>query len=133
MTMQTITKIRSDEDLDLAMDRIEELFDSPVGTPEGDELEALCALVHAYEKKTVDLGEPDPIAAIEFRLDQQGMTEADLIPIIGSREKVAELLSGKRKITEEQAQALHDLLRVPMDVLMMISDTEKTQASGNGV
>ena len=119
--MLTISEIRNDHDLDLAMARIEELFDSPVGTPEGDELEALCALVRAYEKETVDLGEPDPVTAIEFRLDQQGMTEDDLVPIIGSRDAVSELLAGNRKITNRQAEALHKLLRVPMDLLLQIA------------
>ena len=118
----TITEIRNDDDLDLALARIGELFDSPVGTPEGDELDALYALVGEYEDRTVDIGEPDPITAIEFRLDQQGMTEDVLIPIIGSREKVAEVLAGKRKITESQAQAIHELLRVEMELLMMICD-----------
>ena len=120
--MLTLEKITDDTQHAAAMSRIEELWDAELNTPEGDELEALCVLVHAYEKTTVDLGEPDPIAAIEFRLDQQGMTEDDLIAIMGSREKVAELLSGKRKITEAQTQALHDLLRVPIDALLMISD-----------
>ncbi len=129
MTMQTITKIRTDHDLDLAMARIEELFDSPVGTPEGDELDALYALVRAYEKETVDLGEPDPIAAIEYRLDQQGMTEADLVPIIGSSDAVSELLSGKRKVTKRQAEALHELLRVPMVLLLQIAEAAEPETA----
>ena len=116
--MLTITRIRNDHDLDLAMARIEELLDSPVGTPEGNELDALYALVRAYETETVDLGEPDPIAAIEYRLDQQGLTEADLVPVIGSLDAVSELLSGKRQITKRQAEALHELLLVPMDLLL---------------
>ncbi len=119
--MLTITEIRNDHDLDLAMARIEELFDSPVGTPEGDELDALCALVRSYEKETVDLGEPDPIAAIEYRLDQQGLTDAHLVPIVGSRDAVSELLAGKRKITKREAEALHELLRVPIDLLLQIT------------
>ena len=132
MTMLTITEIRNDHDLDLAMARIEELFDSPVGTPEGDELDALYALVRAYETETVDLGEPDPIVAIEYRLDQQGLTETDLVPIIGSPDAVSELLAGKRKITKRQAEALHELLRVPMDLLLSIADAAEQQVSGNG-
>ena len=130
--MLTITEIRNDHDLDLAMARIEELFDSPVGTPEGDELDALYALVRAYETETVDLGEPDPIAAIEYRLDQQGLTETDLVPIIGSPDAVSELLAGKRKITKRQGEGLHELLRVPMDLLLQITDAAQQQVSGNG-
>ncbi len=130
--MLTLEKITNESEHAVAIARIDELWEAELGTPEGDELDALVKLVVAYEKETVDWGEPDPIAAIEFRLDQQGITEDDLIPIIGNREKVAELLSGKRKITEAQAQALHDLLRVSMDVLMMISDkTGSGVAAGN--
>ncbi len=132
MPMLTISEIRNDHDLDLAMARIEEIFDSPVGTPDGDELEALYALVRAYESEVVDLGEPDPIAAIEYRLDQQGLTEADLVPIIGSRDAVSELLAGKRKITKGQGEALHELLRVPMDLLLQIADAAEPRVSGDG-
>ncbi len=124
--MQILQKITNESEHAVAMSRIDELWEADLGTPEGNELDALVKLVAAYEKETVDWGEPDPYTAIEFRLDQQGMTEDDLVPIIGNREKVAELLSGKRKITEEQAQALHDLLRVPMDVLLEIIETEGT-------
>ena len=120
--MLTLQKVTNEREHAVAMARIDELWEAELGTPEGDELNALVKLVVAYEKETVDIGEPDPITAIEFRLDQQGMTEDVLIPIIGSREKVAEVLSGKRKITESQAHALHDLLRVEMDLLMMICD-----------
>lgn len=120
--MLTLQKVTNEREHAVAMARIDELWEAELGTPEGDELNALVKLVVAYEKETVDIGEPDPITAIEFRLDQQGMTEDVLIPIIGSREKVAEVLAGKRKITESQAQVLHELLRVEMDLLMMICD-----------
>lgn len=126
--MLTLQKITNESEHAVAMARIDELWEAELGTPEGNELHALVKLVVEYEKETVDIGEPDPIAAIEFRLDQQGMTEDVLIPIIGSREKVAEVLAGKRKITEAQAQALHDLLRVQMDVLMMICDKTSSNA-----
>ena len=119
--MLTLEKITDDKEHAAAMSRIEELWESELGTPEGNELDALMKLVVAYEKETVDLGEPDPIAAIEYRLDQQGLTEADLVPIIGSPDAVSELLAGKRKITKRQGEALHELLRVPMDLLLQIA------------
>ena len=119
--MLTLEKITDDKEHAAAMARINELWEAELGTPEGDELDALMKLVVAYEKETVDLGEPDPIAAIEHRLDQQGLTEADLVPIIGGRDAVSELLVGKRQITKRQAEALHDLLRVPMDLLLQIA------------
>ena len=129
--MLTLEKITDDKDA-AAMTRIDELWEAELGTPEGDELDALMKLVVAYEKETVDLGEPDPIAAIEYRLDQQGLTEDDLIPIIGSPDAVSKLLAGKRKITNRQAEALHELLRVPMDLLLQITEATEPQVSGNG-
>ena len=119
--MQILQKITNKSEHAVAMSRIDELWEAELGTPEGNELDALVKLVAAYEKETVDWGEPDPVTAIEFRLDQQGMTEDDLVPIIGSRDAVSELLAGKRKITNRQAEALHELLRVPMDLLLQIA------------
>ena len=113
-----IKPIRSDEDLDAALARIEEIFDSEEGTPEDDELGVLLDLVEMYESKTVEIGFPSAIAAIEFRMDQAGLTRRDLIPFIGSRAKVSEILSGKRDITMSMARALHKHLGIPADVLL---------------
>ena len=100
------------------MARIDEIFDAEEGTPEGDELDVLVDLVMYYESKTVDIGFPDPISAIEFRMDQAGLTQRDLIPYIGSRSKVSEVLSGKRDLTMSMARALHEHLGIPADVLL---------------
>ena len=113
-----IKPIRSDEDLDAALARIEEIFDSEEGTPEDDELGVLLDLVEMYESKTVEIGFPSAVAAIEFRMDQAGLTKRDLIPFIGSRAKVSEILSGKRDITMSTARALHKHLDIPADVLL---------------
>ena len=113
-----IKPIRSDEDLDAALARIEEIFDSEEGTPEDDELGVLLDLVEMYESRTVEIGFPSPVAAIEFRMDQTGLTRRDLIPYIGSRAKVSEVLSGKRDITMSMARALHQHLGIPADVLL---------------
>ena len=114
MTMLTITEIRNDHDLDLAMARIEELFDSPVGTPEGDELDAFVCTRPGVRNGNGRFG----VNQIQSRpssteLDQQGLTEADLVPIIGNPDAVSELLAGKRKITKRQGEALHELLACP--------------------
>ena len=113
-----IKPIRSDEDLDAALARIEEIFDSEEGTPEDDELGILFDLVELYESKTVEIGFPSAISAIEFRMDQAGLNQRDLIPFIGSRAKVSEVLSGKRDITMSMARALHQHLGIPADVLL---------------
>ena len=82
------------------------------------ELDVLVDLVELYESKTVEVGYPDPIAAIEFRMDQAGLTPRDLVPFIGSRAKVSEVLSGKRAITMSMARALHQHLGIPADALL---------------
>ena len=113
-----IKPIRTEEDHKRALARIDEIFDAEEGTPEGDELEVLVDLVMYYESKTVDIGFPDPISAIKFRMDQAGLTQRDLMPYIGSRSKVSEVLSGKRDLTLSMARALHQNLGIPADVLL---------------
>ena len=116
--MVAIKPIRTDEDLENALARIDEIFDAEAGTPEGDELDVLVDLVKLYESKEVAVEYPSAIAAIEFRMDQAGLTKRDLIPFIGSRAKVSEVLSGKRAITMAIARALHGHLGIPADVLL---------------
>ena len=117
--MSTVIKpIRTEEDHKRALARIDKIFDAEEGTPEGDELEVLVDLVMFYESKTVDIGFPDPISAIKFRMDQAGLTQRDLMPYIGSRSKVSEVLSGKRDLTLSMARALHQNLGIPADVLL---------------
>lgn len=114
-----VTKlIRTEEDYNAAMARIEEIFHAPVGTPEADELELLVHLVEVYEAERYPIDPPDPIAAIEFRMEQQGLTQRDLIPLIGSRSKVSEVLSGKRPVTMRMARALHQHLGISAEVLL---------------
>ena len=113
-----IKPIRTEEDHKRALARIDEIFDAEEGTSEGDELEVLVDLVMYYESKTVEIGFPDPISAIEFRMDQANLTQRDLIPYIGSRAKVSEVLSGKRSLTMSMARMLHEHLGIPADVLL---------------
>ena len=116
--MVAVTPIRTDEHMRRALARIDEIFDAPAGTPEGDELDLLSDLVELYESKRVPVAYPSPAAAIEFRMDQQGLRRRDLIPYLGSRAKVSEVLSGKRPITMAMARALHQHLGIPADILL---------------
>ena len=113
--------IRTEEEYEAALARIDEIFDSEKGTPEGEELDELAGLVEFYEDKHYPIGLPDPISAIEFRMDQANLTQRDLIPYIGSSAKVAEVLSGKRDLTMSMARALHEHLGIPADVLLQRS------------
>ena len=116
--MANIKPIRSETDYDAALARIHELMDTEPGSPEGDELDVLVDLVELYESKHVRMEYPSPLAAIEFRMDQAGLAPGDLVPFIGSRAKVSEVLSGKRAITMPMARALHEHLGIPAGVLL---------------
>ncbi len=116
--MYTIRPIRSEEDYEAACARIRELMGAQLDTPEGDELDVLADLVEHYEDKHYPIGTPTAVDAIEFRMDQAGLTRRDLIPLIGSRQKVSEILSGKREITMSMARALHKHLGIPAEVLL---------------
>ena len=113
-----IRPIRTEEEYNAALARIDEIFHAEIGTPEGEELDALADLVELYEDKHYPMEMPDPISAIEFRMDQAGLTPRDLIPYIGSRAKVSEVLAGKRDLTMSMARALHKHLGIPADVLL---------------
>jgi HTH-type transcriptional regulator/antitoxin HigA len=88
------------------------------GTPENDELELLILLIQDYESKQYQSVPPDPIEAIKFRMEQQNLTSRDLIPYIGSRSRVSEILSKKRPLTLSMIRALHSGLGIPANVLI---------------
>jgi HTH-type transcriptional regulator/antitoxin HigA len=113
-----IRAIRSEADYAATLARIDALMDAEPGSPEGEELDVLADLVELYEEKTVPMGYPSPLAAIQFRMEQEGLTPRDLIPFMGSRAKVSEVLSGKRSLTMQMARALHANLGIPADVLL---------------
>ena len=116
--MNRIRPIRSEEEYKAASARIQELMDAEADTPEGDELDVLAALVSVYEDKHYPIGMPSVVSAIEFRMEQAGLSRRDLIPYIGSRQKVSDILTGKRDITISVARALHKHLGIPADVLL---------------
>lgn len=86
--IQTTKPIRTDQDLARALARIDEIFDAEEGTPESDELDILVDLVEHYESKHHPVGFPSAVAAIEFRLDQAGLTQEDLVPPIRGSSQV---------------------------------------------
>jgi HTH-type transcriptional regulator/antitoxin HigA len=109
----TIGPIRNEHDYEAALTRLWEIFQAEDGTPEGDERDILADLVERYEDTHYPIPPPDPVATIEFRMDQAGLTRRDLVPHIGSHAKVSEVLSGKRPITMSMARALHRHLGIP--------------------
>ena len=116
--MAAVKPIRTEGDLEQALERIDRIFDAEEGTPESDELDVLADLAELYEDRRDPIGFPTPVAAIEFRMEQAGLTNRDLMPFIGGRSKVSEVLSGKRAITMSMARALHRHLGIPAEVLL---------------
>ncbi len=113
-----IKPIRSDDDLAAAFARMEQLWGAEIGTPEGDELEVLAVLIEKYEDEHYPMPPSDPIEAIKFRMDQQGLTSRDLEPYIGSSGRVSEVLNRKRKLSLAMIKRLHDGLRIPYESLL---------------
>ena len=125
--MVQVRAIRSEEDHENALARISELMDELSGSegltedleaPSRIELDVLVDLVELYEERHHAMALPDPISAIKFRMDQANLTARDLMPFIGSRAKVSEVLSGKRAITMSMARALHQHLGISAEVLL---------------
>ena len=110
--------IKAEADYLEALARIDALMEAESGTPEGDELELLAALVEMYEDRHFPVDPPDPIEAIKFRMDQEGLTQKDLVPYIGGKSKVSEVLSGKRALTLSMMRALNRHLGIPAEVLL---------------
>jgi HTH-type transcriptional regulator/antitoxin HigA len=116
--MNSIKAIRSERDHAAALARIEMLMEAEPGTPAAEELDVLADLVEHYEAKHFPIPKPTPLEAIQFRMEQAGLTQRDLIPYLGSRARVSEVLSGKRQLTMAAARALHEHLGIPADVLL---------------
>ena len=107
-----------------ALDRLLDLDPQP-GTPEADDLQLLALVIETYEKTRWPIGLPDPVDAILFRMDQQGLTRRDLEPYIGSRARVSEVLSGKRALSMRMIRALHAGLDIPLEVLVQEPPRER--------
>ena len=116
--MNVIRPIRNEEDYETALAEIEVLWDAEPGSAEADRLEILVALVEAYEAEHYPIPAPDPIDMIEFVMDQRGLSKSDLIPYLGSRAKVSEILNRRRPLSLEMIRKLHSGLGLPADILV---------------
>ncbi len=112
--------IKTDADYEKALAMVEQLIDvDPApGTDEGDQLELLALLIKHYEDEHYPMEAPDPIDAIRFRMEQQGLMQKDLIPFIGSKSRVSEVLSKKRPLTLKMIRALNNALEIPAEILL---------------
>lgn len=113
-----IQPIKTEKDYDAALQIIEGLWESEEGTAEGDRLDILITLVDAYEQMHHPIYPPDPVAAIEFHMDQNELTRADLEEYIGTRARVSEVLNRKRGLSIEMIRNLHEGLGIPLESLI---------------
>jgi HTH-type transcriptional regulator / antitoxin HigA len=109
--------------------RIEVLMDARPGTPEDEELDLLCLLVEHYEGAHYPIGLPTPLGAIEFFMDQKGLTNADMVKYLGSPSKVSEVLSGKRALSKTMIRKLVEGLGIPAEILLEVQPRSKVSYS----
>ncbi len=113
-----IKPIKTENDYNESIKRIEELWGSKKDSPQGDELDLLVTLVESYELKHYPIAPPDPVEAILFRMEQMEMTKTDLAKYLGSQSRVSEVLGRKRKLTLGMIKSLHKGLKIPAEVLL---------------
>ena len=110
--------IHSDTDCERALAEVERLWGAKSHTPEGDRLDVLATLIDAYEAQHHPIDPPDPVEAILFRMEQQGLTRRDLEGIIGTRTRIAEVLTRKRGLSIGMIRRLHERLGISAEVLI---------------
>lgn len=113
-----IKVIKTEEEYNQALKRLEVIFDAPVDSQEGDEAELLSILIEKYEDEHYPIEAPDPIEAIKFRMEQLDMTNQDLAKIIGYKSRVSEIFNHKRKLTLNMIKNLHEKLKIPYEALI---------------
>ncbi|MBP5443363.1 MAG: helix-turn-helix domain-containing protein [Treponema sp.] len=110
--------IKTEEEYANALERIEQLFDAKEGTPEADELELLSTLVELYEEEHFPIDAPDPVSAIKFRMEQEGLTNEDMAAYLGSKSRVSEIFSHRRNLSLSMIRKLVAGLHIPAEVLL---------------
>ena len=116
--MTELRPICSESDYEAALAEVGRLWGAALGTPEGDRLDVLATLVDAYEANQYPMDPPDPVEAIRFRMEQEGLSRSDLEPMIGTRSRVAEVLNRKRGLSIGMIRRLHDRLGIPAEILI---------------
>lgn len=114
----TVKPIRTDADLRAAFMQLQGVFQADEGTAEADERDVLVTLIEAYETRHYAFGPADPVEAIKFRMEQQGLTPRDLEPFIGPSGRVSEVLNRRRKLSLRMVKQLHDGLQIPYESLL---------------
>lgn len=117
-----IKPIKTEQDYQAALRAVEPFFDQEplADTPEGDFFEIMCVLISEYETKHYPIEPPDPVEAIKFRMEQQGLTAKDLASAIGQENRVYEILKRKRNLTLPMIRKLHAQFGIPLTSLVGI-------------
>jgi HTH-type transcriptional regulator / antitoxin HigA len=113
-----IRPIKTEQDYNTVLSRIEELWGAKKDSPEGDELDLLVTILESYEMKHFPIAPPDPIDAIKFRMEQMGMSTADMVKYLGSQSRVSEVLNRKRKLSLSMIKSLYKGLKIPAEILL---------------
>ncbi len=113
-----IKPIKTEQDYQDTIKRIEVLWGAEKDTAQGDEFDLLCTLVESYEMKHFPILPPDPIDAIKFRMEQMGMTKKEMAKYLGSQSRVSEILNRKRQLTLKMVKSLYKGLKIPAEVLL---------------
>lgn len=121
-----IHPIKTEADYHAALKEIEGLMSAEANSSEGDRLDVLVTLVEAYERTHYPIDFPDPIEAIKFRMEQQGLSVDDLVPVIGRKNRVYEVLSRKRPLTLRMIEGLHETFSIPAESLLKHSCKENS-------
>jgi HTH-type transcriptional regulator/antitoxin HigA len=125
MKKSDIRPIRTKRDHEAALAEVERLWGAKLGTPEGDRLDVLATLIEAFEEAHYPMDPPDPIEAIKFRMEQQGLSRKDLEALIGTRTRVAEILNRRRNLSIAMIRRLHAKLGISADVLIRPSRRDR--------
>jgi HTH-type transcriptional regulator/antitoxin HigA len=113
-----IKPIKTESDYQIALQRLEILFDAPAGTQESDEADILGLLIDDYEKRHYPIEAPDPIEAIKIRMEDMNLKQADLIPVLGGKNRVSEILNRRRRLTLGMIRGLASYLNLSVTVLI---------------
>ena len=113
-----IKVIKTEEEYNQALKRLEVIFDSPADTPKGEEADILGMLIEKYEDEYYPIEAPDPIEAIKFRMEQMNMDNNDLAKVIGYKSRVSEIFNRKRKLNLKMIRNLHDKMKIPYESLL---------------
>ncbi len=127
-----IQPIKTKIDYEKALARVDALMDAKPGASRTDELDVLVTLVEAYENKHYPIAPPSPVAAIEFRMEQGGLTRKDMEPYLGGRGRVSEVLNGKRPLTLDMIRKLHEGLGIPLESLIGETKSPKKKSRPSG-